>query len=558
MGPRGLSALERLCYHVVELDQISITIYETTDMAGYGHVYNTAQPNANWVNISARALDDLKGRTQLTYRSFDIPEFPAFNDSQYSRSEVGHSTENSDIWHYRSTIGKYLKERFQSIINPLLKNGVATVLSNKVDKVNYVDSTIEVITDEGNVDKFDEVLLTIGHQPTTIDDQLSTWLSKAKSNSDILLFTEAYPIRNLQSVIEEGHHTIGLRGFGLAAIDVIRYLVNCIDAKSDVSSNHNLTPQNVSICAFTLDGLAPVPKPLNEKVDNQFAPSKDHLNQISMAISQAIESDVKTHLFLVEVITTITSQLYNRYRKQQGLSDVEGDMAIAKWISEGATDHVLFADKDKDVVAIIKDQVQMARGEQQSSLDYFIGQVWRHIQPTLYDELSHRGFEDDLMAEIISIDERIKRYSYGPPVQSMEYILDCVDRGILSLQFLDNPSLELTEKGWDISNHGNRMTVTAMINTVIDSPKILDVKSALVQSLLADDIIQPVHRDYGIDTTPYGRIVNAEENADLPIYLLGRLAKGSVIGVDAILECFGNRIDAWAEEFSKRVNAEKK
>ncbi|MEM1215355.1 MAG: hypothetical protein AAGJ82_06710 [Bacteroidota bacterium] len=35
--------------------------------------------------------------------------------------------------------------------------------------------------------------------------------------------------------------------------------------------------------------------------------------------------------------------------------------------------------------------------------------------------------------------------------------------------------------------------------------------------------------------------------------LLGRLAKGSVIGVDAILKCFGERKRQWAKVLTKRI-----
>ncbi|WP_262486210.1 hypothetical protein [Gillisia marina] len=35
--------------------------------------------------------------------------------------------------------------------------------------------------------------------------------------------------------------------------------------------------------------------------------------------------------------------------------------------------------------------------------------------------------------------------------------------------------------------------------------------------------------------------------------VLGRLSKGSVIGVDAILECFGPRVTDWAKAAAKRV-----
>ena len=86
-----------------------------------------------------------------------------------------------------------------------------------------------------------------------------------------------------------------------------------------------------------------------------------------------------------------------------------------------------------------------------------------------------------------------------------------------------------------------------MVNSILPAPELLKVKSPLVKNLLENDLIQPVHSELGIETHKNG-IVNVPESEQMiPLAVLGRLAKGSIIGVDAILECFGTRITDWAE-----------
>lgn len=86
-----------------------------------------------------------------------------------------------------------------------------------------------------------------------------------------------------------------------------------------------------------------------------------------------------------------------------------------------------------------------------------------------------------------------------------------------------------------------------MIDSVLDQPKIKEVTSSLVRNMLSDGIIQAVHDELGVVTDNHGYVLDSSENT-LPIALLGRLAKGTVIGVDAVLECFGPRITQWAEQ----------
>jgi len=93
-----------------------------------------------------------------------------------------------------------------------------------------------------------------------------------------------------------------------------------------------------------------------------------------------------------------------------------------------------------------------------------------------------------------------------------------------------------------------------MINSVLDAPKINSVNSSIIQNLLSNNLIEAVHDELGISTDENAYVISQEKSRKIPIALLGRLAKGTIIGVDAILECFGKRPEQWATEAIKRLN----
>ena len=120
--------------------------------------------------------------------------------------------------------------------------------------------------------------------------------------------------------------------------------------------------------------------------------------------------------------------------------------------------------------------------------------------------------------------------------------------GVMTLDFANNPEFELTKNGWNILANKNITTADIMIDSVLDSPKINAVNSPIIKNMLANDLIEAVHDELGVATDEHAYVISNNPNNKLQIALLGRLAKGTVIGVDAILECFGKRAKNWAKK----------
>lgn len=562
IGPRGLYALENI---ITELSQqnkeVQILVFENSNEPGAGHVWYEGQPDSNWINITERALTGLENRPKLHYRNATIEAFPSY----HNWCNFALKPHENDTFPPRKKLGKYLNERFNSIKSE----------TEKLDLVNYISTEIQSIT--SNQDKLilqseteswqcEDVLLTIGHQTTKTADQIKAWQSHAEHNSNLHVFEHAYPVTQLKTTKNSENTTIGIRGFGLAMVDIMRYLVindygnfKVVDNSTFKTVYYKTKTQRLKLIPFSLDGLPLAPKPLNENIDNWYKPTKSELDFFKTEIEAFTQTNATTNdiSFIIRPIAKITARIYsdlNQRAFNHSFSDNELENIISNWLKDADFKHQLLQDETISAYDLIEAYVNMALGTSPISLDFCIGQVWRQCQPTLYKAFSYAQLDNEIIEDVIALDERSKRYSYGPPIESMQQMLALADAEILSLDFLEDPKIEMINDGWQLENKDTKtVTCSTMINSVLDAPKLLDVTSPLVKNMLKDDLIQPIHSKLGIETSDDAYVITREGKNDIPIAVLGRLAKGSVIGVDAILECFGPRIENWAKAFVKKL-----
>ncbi|MDN3667522.1 FAD/NAD(P)-binding protein [Algibacter miyuki] len=563
MGPRGGYALERLIIELAEqysLSNINISVFEITGNFGNGQVYGLDQNQSNWINITERILK-IEKRKAIHTATVKIESFPSYHE-WVSTDFSTCSEDDIDTYPPRAKIGKFLSERFQSLIKPLVEAKIVSLYQEQAKKVEWIDyRRLQIITDSNNYKGFDDILLTIGHQSTELSEQIIAWDTYAANKESMTLFKSPYPIANYLQHHNLTHtSTIGIRGFGLAMIDVVRAIAENFGAFSTEEQNGICTYQTAYdiknlFVPFSLDGLPPVPKPLNVRIDRWFQPSEASILNFEKQIGNTqIQKEAESPDFLIAAFAPIAAGVFNKLSNSNNTSNIskqEIEMLIVDWLKDQSKSHDLIISTKQSAKKSMPCFVNMAKGKAAVSLDYCIGQVWRHCQPTIYKALSYNACSDAVFAEIIALDESTKRYSYGPPVESIEQLVALAELGILNLDMVNDPNIALTNAGWQFEHSGKSLTASIMIDSVLDSPKIKAVKSPLVQNMLDDGFIKVVHDNLGVTTNENGYLISSTKNQKIPIALLGRLAKGTVIGVDAILECFGARPRQWAEQAAK-------
>ena len=473
------------------------------------------------------------------------------------------SKDKTDSYPPRAKIGEYLSQRFQSLVTPLMQAKIVSLHKDQVKEVNWLENNkLQISTSNNTLSEFDEVLLTIGHQPTELSQQILEWDKFTANEESLNLFKTPYPVADYL------HHknltyksTIAIRGFGLAMIDSVRAIAEKFgkfEIKNEETRLCTYTSESEiqdMFIPFSLDGLPPVPKPLNARIDEWFKPSDASILKFEKHIgNKSIQKEADSPLFIIAEFAPIAANIYSKISHGNDKLDVsEKDIEnlITRWLEDQSTNHSLFIPAKQAAAKSIKSFLEMATGKSSISLDYCIGQVWRHCQPSIYKALSFNECSDKVISEIIALDESTKRYSFGPPVESIQQLLALANAGVLNLDMLTDPNIELTKKGWQLVLSGKSATATIMIDSVLDSPKIKSVNSLLVKNMLDDGLLEVVHDDLGAMTNEYGYLISKNGNAKIPIALLGRLAKGTIVGVDAILECFGTRPEQWAKQAAK-------
>ncbi|MBC3846407.1 FAD/NAD(P)-binding protein [Winogradskyella echinorum] len=565
MGPRGLYALENLLTQLAKTNQaIEILVFEACELPGSGNVWNHNQPDTNWINITERALSGLKERPQINYNNILIDGFPSY----HNWCDFSQTSEDPDQFPPRRKLGIYLNERFNSIAKALRAYDRFKVINSKIIAIELNENYTVKIESTKNTWLCNDVLLTVGHQPTKPSKQLEKWEAHVNTFHDLKLFNEPYPVTELDHIRNKEHIVIGIRGFGLAMIDVMRYLAvnnygnfKVTDSSTLETVYYKTKEQNLKLVPFSLDGLPMGPKPLNENIDNWYKPNASQLDFIRNKIEAFTntEKDANTIDFLIQPLAEIGAQIFEQLNNKAVDHSLNSDTlksVILDFLSDADYSHHLIQNSNISTYNLIRSYVNMALGNTKISLDYCIWQVWRHCQPMLYKTISHAKLSNETMNKIIDLDERSKRFSYGPPLESLQQILALADAKVLDLDYTNNPDIKLTENGWELKNKANKTLVCdIMVNSVLDSPQLLKINSPLIVNLLKNELIQPVHTDLGIETQDDGYVVSDDKNKQVPIAILGRIVKGSVLGVDAILECFGKRVEDWADGYVKRLNS---
>ena len=564
IGPRGLFALEKLVQKLSNSKkQLRIIGFEPEDNPGAGQVWRIDQNESNWANITERALKELKGRPEITYNKDIIKSFPSYCEwINYNQNDS-----DSDVFPTRSKIGKYLNERYNSLEIHNLKQVSFELIKEKITNAKSVNNKLHLTTDNGNCFKVNDILITIGHQPTKLSDQITSWKKHSKAHKELKVFENCYPTTQFEFLNNKTDVVIGIRGFGLAMVDIMRALtINSFGRFEIMNPNTFETSyiknpdKKITLVPFSLDGMPLAPKPLNNEIDKLFKPSDVDLEFLETQIRSVAQtnSEVSDINFLIQPIAEISTKIFFNSKlktRSHSLNKEEITNLALKWFEKDDIKHELILDKTLSTPTLIKKFINMALHKDKISLDYCLGQTWRHCQPILYKSLSHSKLDNDIIKKIVDLDDRIKRYSYGPPVESMQQMVALIESNILNLDYVKDPKIELIDDGWKLTNSKKHvLCVSIMIDSVLDSPKLLNVISPLIKNLLNDDLIKPVHSDLGIETDLYGIVQSSEASLNSSISLLGRLSKGSVIGVDAILECFGKRVEDWAINYVNYLN----
>ncbi len=538
-GPRGLAALESLTRHITEMNAwpaFRIRLFDGSGYPGAGPNHAPDQLVHNRINLAENEMD-LPEREMIRVMDQDIPSFPSYKQW----AEVNDDPERPDTYPPRAHLGTYLHERFESIAEPLMTMGLLTFIHEYVQHISFPENKIRISTNSTR-SLCDELLLTPGHVPVNPDKQLTDWI-RTGTGHRLFLAGSPYPIEKYLNTLLRNHSRIAVRGFGLTFLDIASAIGNAcgkfsMSDKEQLKVSFSLSGDHPLIIPFSVDGLPPVPKPLNQSEYQKYSPGNKSLEILRHELKHEMTDSGNFLSFFRKRMADIIAAVYEKLRSD---CPENADIFIRSYLEEERYNHPQFTNHSRPVAEIMEEFCGIACGQILPTLDYCVGQVWRHCREVMYDLFDHPPLEDDVMYEIIQLDERLKRYTYGPPLISIRELLAMHEKGVVSLDWIDDPEIRMDRSGWRLSSTKGEILTTAMINGVLSPPDISSVNSSVINQIREKCPVEQFF-DLGARTDSQGLVRGCER----PVAILGRLAKGRILGSDSIRECFNDEPVRWA------------
>ena len=543
-GPRGLFALEQFYTSIAKgnFEKFPSTIiFETNSTLGTGKAWGLKQSDANWSNITDRALKSFPSRPAFIVNETDFPEFPSYINWLKEVMNVELS-EVIDTFQPRKVIGTYLSQRATTLVERLISLDLLMVINARVKSIDKKEKIFTLTTEKGSSYNSYHTVLALGHLKTSISDQNKSFQEHSKTPN--IYFSEDCYSKGAENIYASAK-AFAIKGLGLSMIDIVRMILDnyqgtFTEKTKSIYLNYEKADQDLIIAPFSLDGLPIVPKPLGKYIDDLFSIDQKRYkylihnlkDQVKNGQIKSIEEIIKP---IAEEIAVVFQSLESKVLDS---STTKSNIAkiIQEWLLDPSIKHDVILDTGLPIIEYMKKTSEMAYGATAFTLDYVTGQIWRQLQPDLYKIYSHQ-LAPELLSKLIQLDEKTKRYSYGPPVESVLQLIALEEAGILQLDFVNNPEISLVNNGFQLKTGHKEIILDAMIDAIIPSPNMIDINEPLIKDLKAKKLINQVEEKLGIEVkTDATHVINDHKIKGL--YSIGRNIKGNLYGVDALLECF--------------------
>lgn len=535
LGPRGLGAAEALAAKAIEAGQsFVLECFDAGPAPGAGPNFSPDQTGICLLNTPLRDID------------IAPPDALAETTVALAR-HVDPGARDPDQFPSRAAFGAYLVDRFDSLAARAAPALRLRCHRASIDALERQGGGWRLRSGDAWRGPFDEVLLTLGQPGEKTSPQIARWRDHAARCGAELL--PAYPdTRLLKAAQGWAGRAVGIRGLGLSTFDILRVLTIGLGGRFEQGRYAPSGREPARIVPFSLNGRPPAPKPASGDIDALFDPTSGETRSFVIALERAVRSSAGSALDpIFEALLPAASRILR-----------EADAGVAESAIRDWLEREREAPDSQDALpprTLLGQEIAMAEGVVAPSIGFVVGQLWRKWQNDL-----RRGFNPaDISAEtaqtLIDFDEGLKRYSYGPPVESARQLATLVDQGLVRLCVADDPDIALTERGWRLMDGKDAVHVSAMVDGVMASPSLDGVESALIEDLKRAGRLSAVAEGLGARTQADGQLIGEDGAAQPGLSLLGRLALGSVIAVDSIHDCFGAAATRWADGVIRRTAA---
>ena len=389
----------------------------------------------------------------------------------------------------RAHVGEHLVASWRALEEHLPPRCSVT---HRVERVDEVSPTADGVDVEG--ERFDEVLIATGHAHDWPGSLAHEDLGGFK------VVAPAYPASNLD-VVDEGDIAL-VRGAALTFIDVVKY------AKAKAFYPVTRSGRFMEVKAY-LEGDA-----------KQRA--QPHIDNASRTILQCRG--------LSELQNILVDCALEILRAAGGEGDAEDIRRV-------------FAGEDftGDAVAELRTSLAASRGEQPWTPALAAQVAFRETYDALITRASFGGRETLGGKDFDAFTRTMERVAFGPPPESAEILLECLDAGRIRTDLLARGDENLRALAAEVG-------ATVIIDAVLPPPGV--VEGTLVGNLVEAGVGKRYADTNALHVERDGTLVGQQH-----IAAAGRMNEGLILGHDTLKHTKHDVIDRWADRVSAAAMA---
>ena len=509
-GPRGLWALQELSRTLGRQRRpaaVDITVFEPHARPGAGWIYDPSQQPALRMNLANRHI-------QCGSESF-IDWL-----ARHGRDAA------PEAFLPRSVIGEYLSDCFEQTVESMPAGVGVTVRPRRVVTCDSTDEGWELQMAGGAVQRFDEVLLTVGHAGSGPSDDCDADIRGIFPTS----------LRLCEAAVPAGSR-VAVRGFALTSIDAIVALTEGRGGQfvddGDRMSYRPSGREPACIAPFSRTGQPMCVKPT--RAVNERSGAEGIWLRGRETIDGLVASEPPTTAAIEAIVLDAAAARWKLDRGGPRTPNGPRPELLTRLHQSGPIE---------SVAADWARSLREADGRDPLGLEQSLGAAWGMLYPSTVDAVSYGRLPSAEVESFRQLAAKFERFAFGPPADSVRRLLALVDSGHVSFDFAAGPDLARTDGGWRLDGEP--------FDTVVDAR----IASPGVDALPPDSLLGRLlaHEAIAVDAD-WNAIESDSDGTIAPgLALVGRASEGWVLGHDSLSRTLHDQLPRWADGIARRSN----
>ena len=530
VGPKGLFALERLlARHRPNGAALDIELFDPADAPGAGPNYALDLPDYLRMNFAAEQIDMWppdQGALRLPC--------PSASGGAPRRAPAQSS------YPARAAVGRYLNQGFMRLVKAASRTVGIVHRRARVDRVARDDRgwILNPVADQ----RFDEVLLTVGHAAT---DERS--LAAGDWNHAVPLIPSVFPVdRMLSEAAVPAGSVVAVRGFALTMIDAALALTEGRGGGFTGEDPLRVRYEPSRLCPGVIVPFSRSGRPMLAKTDPAWAAERG-VAEVGVEASERIRAlagpvDIARDLApqLAAVATTALERL--------GCPAAEAE--INDWLATavaGAGPGALAQPE-----AELERSIGVATGAVEPGVEWALGHAWRVVYPAVVARLGEGGLPPEHWGTFRGLAAEMERIAFGPPLVNAAKLLALSRAGAVDLSHTRSKLCGDGEATVLRSERG-AVDVDAVIDAVLPGPGAVALHQPPVDQLIGDGLARVAPNRRGLELTPDATCVGASGSPSVGLAAIGRPTEDWVIGNDTLSRSLHDWPDRWARRVIARA-----